>query len=249
MKIYNTGKKILLYKIRPLINKIPKRGMVLDLGCGTGDLVRYLADKYRELHFIGQDIHQPSLDYAKQFRQENARYLKGDKEKIPLKNKSVDFVYSTEVIEHVEGDKLFIKEIWRVLKKGSFLVLTTPNRKRVPFKNTNPDHKRHYTTQELQKLLTSRGFRIISVNYRWPKLSRKIDNLLDKMKDRFLSPKTFQPCVTAISKKKRGDWKFKLLLFLFDIFIDPIITLIALADFKINADREKYNIMITCKKE
>lgn len=249
MKVYNSGKKILLYKMRHLINQIPKGGVVLDLGCGTGDLVRYFAKHYKRLTFIGLDVHQTTLNYARQFKQKNARYVKGDGKAIPLKDNSVDFAYSTSVIEHVTDDVLFVNEARRVLKKDSFLTITTLNREVVPFENTNPDHKRHYTIQELRKLLTSRGFRIVSVDYRWSKLSRKIDNFfLNKMKNKLFRPKILQPCVTAVSKKKRDSWKFKLLLFLFDSFIDPFITLIVLTDFKINGAREKYDIMIVCKK-
>lgn len=249
MKIYNTGKKILVRKINPLLKRLPAGSRVLDVGCGGGDLIRYLASHYKKLNFIGEDIHQPTLNYARQFKQGNTQYILGNGEKIPLNNNSVDFIYSTEVIEHSKNDKLFIKEIKRVLKRGSLLMLTTPNRKRVPFENTNPDHKRHYIVQELRKLLVTEGFKTISTEYRWPKLSREIDYLLNKLKDRFLNPKTFQPCVTAVSKKRRSNWKFKLLLFLFDRLIDPILTIFALADFKINGSKEKYNIMIICKKE
>src|SRR5687768_9071627 len=46
---------------------------------------------------------------------------------LPHENESFDLVYSTEVIEHIEGHRNFISEAARVLRPGGWLVLTTPN--------------------------------------------------------------------------------------------------------------------------
>jgi len=248
MKIYNSGKKILLKKIHPYLKQISNGGIVLDLGCGTGDLVRYLANRYQRLNFIAADIHRPTLNYAKQFKQKNVSYINNTEDKIPLNNNSVDFLYCTEVIEHVEDDKAFIKELRRVLKKNSFTVITTPNLDKVPFENTNPDHKRHYPVKKLTELFGSEKFNIINVDYRWPKISRKIDSFINRMKEKKFHPKNFQPCVTAIDKKRKSNLKFKIFLLLFDTICNPFISLITLIDYKINASKEKYNIILTCQK-
>jgi len=46
---------------------------------------------------------------------------------LPYPDASFDVVYSTEVIEHVEGHRNFLVEAARVLKPNGWLVLTTPN--------------------------------------------------------------------------------------------------------------------------
>jgi 2-polyprenyl-3-methyl-5-hydroxy-6-metoxy-1,4-benzoquinol methylase len=66
---------------------------------------------------------------------------------------SFDCVVAIEVLEHVDADRRFIEEIHRVLKPGGAFLLTTPNGDFVP--NTNPDHKRHYTSSQLRALLAS----------------------------------------------------------------------------------------------
>lgn len=248
MKVYNSGKKILFFKLASYLNNLPKGRVIMDLGCGTGDLTRYLAEHFKQHIFIGEDIHDTTLNYAKQFKQENTSYMKGGEYKIPVNNNSIDFVFAHEVIEHINNDKLFTKEIRRILKKNGVIVITTPNRNKVPFENTNPDHKRHYVVQELTKLFTSSGFKILSVNYRWPKLSRTIDRLFNNWKESVFETKTFQPCVTALPKKEKESFKTKILLFLFDLLIDPFITILTILDHKLNADKEQYNIMIFCEK-
>jgi len=70
-----------------------------------------------------------------------------------LPDGSFDFVVAVEVLEHVEQDALFVKEVHRILRPGGAFLMTTPNGDSV--KNTNPDHKRHYTRSQLHLLLTS----------------------------------------------------------------------------------------------
>ena len=63
---------------------------------------------------------------------------------------SFDSIVSFQVIEHLEDDELFIKEIYRILKPGVIALLTTPNRKMTL--SRNPWHIREYTADELSNL-------------------------------------------------------------------------------------------------
>ena len=79
-----------------------------------------------------------------------------------LPDHSYDCVVAVEVLEHVEEDAQFVREVCRVLKPGGVFLMTTPNGDSV--KNTNPDHKRHYTRGQLRSLLTAR-FDEVEVEY------------------------------------------------------------------------------------
>jgi SAM-dependent methyltransferase len=59
-------------------------------------------------------------------------------------------VASFQVIEHINDDALFLKEIHRVLKPGGIALITTPNRKRSLTRN--PWHVREYLPNELDQL-------------------------------------------------------------------------------------------------
>ena len=58
--------------------------------------------------------------------------------------------FTFQVIEHIKDDREFLKEIYRVLKPGGRLLLTTPNR--LMTLTRNPWHVREYTQPELHKL-------------------------------------------------------------------------------------------------
>jgi 2-polyprenyl-3-methyl-5-hydroxy-6-metoxy-1,4-benzoquinol methylase len=55
------------------------------------------------------------------------------------------------VIEHIQQDDLFVKEIHRVLKQGGKAIITTPNIKQSLTRN--PWHIREYTAEGLAKLM------------------------------------------------------------------------------------------------
>jgi SAM-dependent methyltransferase len=79
-----------------------------------------------------------------------------------LQTETFDVVVAVEVLEHVQDDEAFVKEAHRVLKPGGTFIMTTPNGDFV--RNTNPDHKRHYTRSHLRRRLGT-CFAQIDVGY------------------------------------------------------------------------------------
>lgn len=78
-----------------------------------------------------------------------------DMTKSTLPDASYEAVVCIEVIEHVEADAIFVRNIAKVIKKGGWAYFTTPNGDYIKNEgpNRNPDHVRHYTRLELQSLL------------------------------------------------------------------------------------------------
>ncbi|WP_452226408.1 class I SAM-dependent methyltransferase [Lacinutrix cladophorae] len=83
-----------------------------------------------------------------------------------LPDASYDAVTCIEVIEHVEADDIFVKNIAKVIKIGGWAYFTTPNGDYIKNEgpNKNPDHVRHYTRFELQTLL-EKYFDKVDVHY------------------------------------------------------------------------------------
>lgn len=68
-----------------------------------------------------------------------------------LPDNAFDTVISFQVIEHIQNDDLFVKEIHRVLKPGGKAIIATPNIKMTLTRN--PWHVREYVQQELEELI------------------------------------------------------------------------------------------------
>ena len=120
-------------------------GTVMEIGCGEGYGYNILKEKVD--HYVGidkHDVNSPAWTSGK------ADFFKM---KVPLlKNipsNIFDFVIAFQVIEHIENDSFFIQEIYRVLKKGGKLILSTPNKK--SSFTRNPWHIREYEGIELME--------------------------------------------------------------------------------------------------
>lgn len=96
----------------------------LDLGCGDGALLYALNKEglFKNKDIYAIDLAQERIACIKKIN-ENFKCLVNSAD--DLKNVSdnfIDFIVSTQVIEHVPNDEGMIKEIGRVLKKGNNIV-------------------------------------------------------------------------------------------------------------------------------
>jgi len=104
--------------------------LAVDFGCQRGLLMTYLCSKYKKV--IGVDINKEVLDDAdkilKNENLNNYRLIEIDKnsKKLPFKDKSVDIIACTDVLEHVHNLDEVLKEFSRILKKTGYLVLSVP---------------------------------------------------------------------------------------------------------------------------
>ena len=124
-------------------------GKVLELGSGEGYGIKELAP-YADT-YIAADKFLTSIPEKKQYK-DKVKFIQ--LEFPPLENiedNSIDYVVTFQVIEHIERDQEFLQEIFRVLKKGGQLILTTPNKSMSLTRN--PWHIREYNPQEMELLL------------------------------------------------------------------------------------------------
>jgi len=97
-------------------------GVHLDLGSGTGNLIRRVQQEY--------SIQSFACDYTDEFMELDGIHVDVvdlNEGKLPYDSNFFDLVTFTEVIEHLENYRAIIREINRVLKPEGVLVITTPN--------------------------------------------------------------------------------------------------------------------------
>jgi ubiquinone/menaquinone biosynthesis C-methylase UbiE len=107
------------------ISLLPKRGRILDAGCGAGvPVAKYLVD--RGYSVTGIDFSTSMLNLARQQVPE-AEFLEGDMTHLTLPANSFDGVVSTYAIIHVPKEKhaTIYQNFFRVLKPGGVLSFCT----------------------------------------------------------------------------------------------------------------------------
>jgi 2-polyprenyl-3-methyl-5-hydroxy-6-metoxy-1,4-benzoquinol methylase len=123
-------------------------GDVLEVGCGEGRGIALMMPKatsFTAVDKIEEALEKLRAQYpAAKFIGTNIPPLTA------LADNSYDVVVTFQVIEHIEDDHLFLKEIQRVLKPGGVALVTTPNRHLSLTRN--PWHVREYLADELKKL-------------------------------------------------------------------------------------------------
>lgn len=140
-----------------LYKKFAKKGKVVDVGCGTGLILRHLPKGS-----IGLDINPRNIPRAKKHAP-HAEVILGDVEKLPFKKDSIPMVICTDVLEHFPDPHKPLKEIFRVLSPGGLLIGSVPVKSPIWslrfLSSTHPGEPFHYLFRqgELVKLLSSYG--------------------------------------------------------------------------------------------
>jgi len=111
-----------LKKFIPLEKEI----VIVDFGCGNGQIIQEIKKINLKAEYIGLDVSETALKSAKTILPDCKFYKIEDGGKLPLKNNSVDFIFSSEVIEHIYDTENAFSEISRILKSGGKLLLTVP---------------------------------------------------------------------------------------------------------------------------
>lgn len=99
---------------------------ILDFGCGNGEIIGEMKKINPNAQYIGLDVSHTALQEAKKKNPQNSFFQISDGGEFPIPDDSIDFVFSSEVIEHVYDTENAIKEISRVLKPRGIVLMTTP---------------------------------------------------------------------------------------------------------------------------
>jgi len=111
-----------------LLGKKPSGKTLIDIGTGSG----YVAIETAKmgLHVIACDLTEEALDnikrFKRQFKLSNIKLVKCNAEKIPLPDRSVDYVIANAILEHIPDEQKAIREWKRLLKPNGKIFIAVP---------------------------------------------------------------------------------------------------------------------------
>jgi SAM-dependent methyltransferase len=93
------------------------------VGAGRGELVNFLRHNFNNLKPHAVDFH------VERFAADGVEIKQADfdRQPLPYADRTFDLVTCTEVLEHVENYRGVLREIFRVLKPGGVVIVSTPN--------------------------------------------------------------------------------------------------------------------------
>ena len=102
-------------------------GVVLDLGSGTGRITRELKRRYPRARVIALDIAPGMLREARRHQRPWRRFDRvcGDALRLPLRDGSIDLIFSNLMLQWCEPLAAALSEARRVLAPGGFLSFST----------------------------------------------------------------------------------------------------------------------------
>lgn len=106
---------------------VPTPQRILDIGCGTGFVLRKLAACLpHTVQFAGIDPAPTMIEVARTLSPSDERLIfeSGTAEHLPFPDDTFDLVLSTTSFDHWEDQQAGLRECNRVLKEDGYLVLT-----------------------------------------------------------------------------------------------------------------------------
>jgi SAM-dependent methyltransferase len=111
--------------VRSLDAAIPGDALVLDMGCGTGQLSLFLASADREI--VGADLARPSLelaqDAARRYDLRNVTFIETDLRAPGLRSGVFDIVICSGVLHHTPDPRASFASVARLARPGGILVI------------------------------------------------------------------------------------------------------------------------------
>lgn len=128
----------------------------LDIGCGTGNFMKKVSPISKNIYGIDPHTYNNS---------KHKNILEGEAENIPFKDNMFDFISCFDVLEHLKDPNIAINEIYRILKKDGYAIITTPACQSLygPHDKEN-EHVKRYSKKQMEKLFDNR-FEIVRSTY------------------------------------------------------------------------------------
>jgi 2-polyprenyl-3-methyl-5-hydroxy-6-metoxy-1,4-benzoquinol methylase len=144
----------------------PRSGTLLDIGCGTGNLLAAARDSGYEV--AGIELDRNAARFAKErLGLQNILPLTISEFVEQHAGERFDVVTFFEVLEHQAAPMEFLQKVRACVRSGGMIALSVPNRERwltgPDVLDYPPNHFLRWNTEALRKFLNAQGFEVLSL--------------------------------------------------------------------------------------
>jgi SAM-dependent methyltransferase len=131
---------------------------VLEVGCGTGNVLRMLRKACPDGMIVGLELWFDGLRHAR--RRSAGLLVQGDVRNCPF-GKPFELVGLFDVLEHVQDDRETLASVWKLLAPGGRLLLTVPAHQFLwSYFDEAAHHCRRYSVEDIRQKLTGAEFQV-----------------------------------------------------------------------------------------
>lgn len=146
---------------------LKKNDIVLNIWSRTGNAIPYL-EKKASIKLFNLEASEAMIKIAES-KYPGRHFEKTDLIHLAFKDNFFDSILSLETLEHCPDPQKFINELFRVLKRGKYLVMSLPPKTaEIPlaifelfFNNHGEGPHQFLPSKEVKKMLLKAGFRLI----------------------------------------------------------------------------------------
>ncbi len=102
----------------------PKRGKILEIGCGFGDLLSFLE---KDFQTVGTDVSADAIKEARKKLKNTTLEILAAEEIGKLDKNSFDTVIASHTLEHLKKPKVVIRLVSKLLKTNGIFFIVVPN--------------------------------------------------------------------------------------------------------------------------
>jgi len=145
------------------------KGRLLDVGCGTGDMLRGIEKKELPFHLWGLDLSQEALRKAAASCSDSVTLDRGDAEHLPYEDGFFDLLICMHSFHHYPRPRRALQEMRRVLRANGTLILVENdyppltrlrcNYEFIRYRHPNGD-VRMYAKGKLRRMMEKTGFSV-----------------------------------------------------------------------------------------
>jgi SAM-dependent methyltransferase len=140
---------------------VPRGADVLDVGCGTGAILKMLTVRYEA---YGTDTSELAIEYCRRRGLTNA--FRCTLDSFPRPELRFDLITALDVIEHIDDDLAVVRKASEFLKPSGALLVTVPAYQFLWSAHDELNHhKRRYVKSRLRRVLVNAGLNVETVSY------------------------------------------------------------------------------------